>query len=63
MKFTIVCYEPGTGAHVGPGTVALFFWGEERAQKEPVLPNIRAKIVNEADAIRNELHNKLHHED
>ncbi len=22
-----VCYEPVTGAHVGPGTVALFFWG------------------------------------
>lgn len=23
-----VCYEPVTGAHVGPGTVALFFFGE-----------------------------------
>jgi len=23
-----VCYEPVTGAHVGPGTVALFFWGD-----------------------------------
>lgn len=23
------CYEPVTGAHVGPGTVALFFLGEE----------------------------------
>ena len=22
-----VCYEPVTGAHVGPGTVALFFRG------------------------------------
>ncbi len=25
--FTIVGYEPGTGVHVGPGAVALFFWG------------------------------------
>ena len=24
----LVCYEPVTGAHVGPGTVALFFEGE-----------------------------------
>ena len=23
-----VCYEPVTGAHVGPGTVALFFYGK-----------------------------------
>ena len=23
-------YEPGTGAHVGPGTVALFFWGDKK---------------------------------
>ena len=27
--FMIVCYEPGTGAHVGPGTVALFFYGKD----------------------------------
>ncbi|HRX58916.1 MAG TPA: DegV family protein [Eubacteriales bacterium] len=27
--FMVVCYEPGTGAHVGPGTVALFFYGHE----------------------------------
>ncbi len=25
-----VIYEPVTGAHVGPGTVALFFWGEHK---------------------------------
>ena len=25
-----VCYEPVTGAHVGPGTVALFFPGTEK---------------------------------
>lgn len=23
-------YEPGTGAHVGTGTVALFFWGDKK---------------------------------
>ncbi len=26
----VQCYEPVTGSHVGPGTVALFFWGENR---------------------------------
>ena len=25
-----VCYEPVTGSHVGPGTVALFFYGPQR---------------------------------
>lgn len=25
-----VWYEPVTGSHVGPGTVAMFFWGNER---------------------------------
>ncbi len=25
-----VCYEPVTGSHVGPGTVALFFYGHRR---------------------------------
>ena len=25
-----VVYEPVTGAHVGPGTVALFFYGKEK---------------------------------
>ena len=25
-----VCYEPVTGSHVGPGTVALFFFGTDR---------------------------------
>ena len=27
-EITHVCYEPVTGAHVGPGTVALFFYGK-----------------------------------
>ena len=27
-----VCYEPVTGSHVGPGTVALFFLGDENVR-------------------------------
>lgn len=30
VKVQIECYEPVTGSHVGPGTVALFFIGKER---------------------------------
>jgi DegV family protein with EDD domain len=29
-EMLIVCYEPVTGSHVGPGTVALFFYGVHR---------------------------------
>ncbi len=29
-EITTVCYEPVTGSHVGPGTVALFFYGPRR---------------------------------
>ena len=29
-KCLSVCYEPVTGSHVGPGTVALFFFGADR---------------------------------
>lgn len=36
--FMIVCYEPGTGAHVGPGTVALFFYGDRAAEKAESFP-------------------------
>ena len=30
-KCLSVCYEPVTGSHVGPGTVALFFFGKNRS--------------------------------
>lgn len=30
QEILLRCYEPGTGAHVGPGAVALFFFGKER---------------------------------
>ncbi len=29
-ELVTACYEPVTGSHVGPGTVALFFFGENR---------------------------------
>ena len=31
-EIMIECYEPVTGAHVGPGAVALFFFGRDRAK-------------------------------
>ncbi len=60
VTFTIVCYEPGTGAHVGPGTVALFFWSEQREEKAALLSVIRAKIATEAASIKSEIESKLH---
>lgn len=30
QKAIVRCYEPGTGSHVGPGAVALFFFGQPR---------------------------------
>lgn len=32
MSILTVCYEPVTGAHVGPGTLALFFMGEDNVR-------------------------------
>ena len=44
-----VCYEPVTGSHVGPGTLALFFFGAEAEKvSERVLrpiPGTRAKAI------------------
>lgn len=59
VEFTIVCYEPGTGAHVGPGTVALFFFGKERGERRPVIPAIRAKLAADASALKAEIEQKL----
>ena len=33
-----VCYEPVTGSHVGPGTVALFFLGDENVRAYQKVP-------------------------
>lgn len=53
LTFTVVCYEPGTGAHVGPDTVALFFFGMERgAERTAVLPAIKKKLAKEAEELR-----------
>ena len=30
IEITICQHEPFSGAHVGPGMLALFFWGKER---------------------------------
>ena len=60
VTFTIVCYEPGTGAHVGPDTVALFLWGQEKkAESEGTIPAIKAKIAAEAHTIKEEISQKL----
>ena len=32
-ELMIVCYEPVTGAHLGPGSVALFFEGSDGARE------------------------------
>lgn len=44
VDFMIVCYEPGTGAHVGPGTVALFFYGTN--EKPDSLPSTLLKRLD-----------------
>ena len=30
----LVCYEPVTGSHVGPGALALFFLGDENVRSK-----------------------------
>lgn len=32
QRVLVKCYEPGTGAHVGPGAIALFFFGKARGE-------------------------------
>lgn len=41
-----VGYEPVTGSHVGPGTLALFFWGDEsfRGQNDSLLGAISQRV-------------------
>ena len=44
-EFLIVPYEPGTGAHVGPGTVALFFLGQDAGNEaNPLLASVKKRI-------------------
>lgn len=66
QDFMIVCYEPGTGAHVGPGTVALFFRGEENLKHERSESPVRVlteKLAAEAETITEKLGLKGHKED
>ena len=52
-----VMYEPVTGSHVGPGTLALFFLGDPkfRGQPESVLTAISQKVDEGREALRNTL--------
>ena len=49
-----VVYEPVTGSHVGPGTVALFFFGDAafRGKSESILSTLSQKMEDRKEAIR-----------
>lgn len=49
-----VMYEPVTGSHVGPGTLALFFFGDEgfRGQSDSLLSSLSQKVDEGREAIR-----------
>ncbi len=63
--FLIVPYEPGTGAHVGPGTVALFFLGQdEGGALNPLLAAVKSRIeAIDARHIREVIHGMLRKKD
>jgi hypothetical protein len=48
-----VGYEPVTGSHVGPGTLALFFLGDRafRGQNDSLLTAITQKVDEGKDAL------------
>ena len=52
-----VMYEPVTGSHVGPGTLALFFLGDPafRGQSESVFSAISQRVDEGREALRNSL--------
>ncbi len=52
-----VMYEPVTGSHVGPGTLALFFMGDARfrGQSESVLAALSQKVDEGREALRSSL--------
>ncbi len=55
-----VCYEPGTGAHVGPGTIAVFFWGMENTrERKPPLAMLGEKIAEERSVIKSDIEQRL----
>ena len=46
LDIMTVMYEPVTGSHVGPGTLALFFFGDQkfREQNESLLSSLSQKV-------------------
>ena len=56
--FMIVCYEPGTGAHVGPGAVALFYYGADQ-DSESFTAGLFKKLDLESGKLRLFLADKL----
>ena len=48
-----VMYEPVTGSHVGPGTLALFFFGDEkfRGQNDSLLDTISQKVEESKETL------------
>ena len=49
-----VMYEPVTGSHVGPGTLALFFFGDRgfRGQNDSLLSSISQKVDEGSEKLR-----------
>jgi len=56
--FMIVDYEPGTGSHVGPGAVALFFYGIDD-QAESLSSTLLKKLDLDSGRMRSFLAEKL----
>ena len=57
-----VMYEPVTGSHVGPGTLALFFFGDEgfRGQNDSLLDAITQKVDEGRETLKATIEKKLH---
>ena len=55
----VECYEVGTGAHVGPGTIALFFWGAAKNEETSKLGGIGAHLAAEAALLRARIQARL----
>ena len=56
-----VMYEPVTGSHVGPGTVALFFFGDERfrGQNDSLLDAISQKVDESKETLKATIEKKI----
>ncbi|MBQ9198230.1 MAG: DegV family protein [Clostridia bacterium] len=56
-----VMYEPVTGSHVGPGTVALFFFGDPgfRGQSDSLLDTITQKVDESKETLKATIEKKI----